>query len=894
MSLLQWNLGHLNVSFEQDVPVPSYISFEKQGARAKLAPESDDEDNDYDVDMLQGGARKNWENIYNRYRVVGSAEITENVNVGNVNVDFQIAPNRPGQYGVENMPLPRQVVLAMVDDMAGAVKERFSENRWEQAVRDVTTRMRGFDAPLQVPFQGPGEQKWVVKRMRDLGPMTAEQRHELEVSQGRIKTNMFWLAQRQWEFVQAVLNMDLPEVRQILRPNVLDVLEAQNLPTKAKDVLPRHYPMLFEESWLRHVQPADVGSDSEGPPPPPPPSPQPPPLLPTETQRPLGRQRRRMFDVPPGAVLEAVPEALPVTGNVSGNRSVLAALPARRSSERGGNSSSSSSRRSVGRDLGSSSSSPRAEEEQAPIIEGGDSLSSETGRYRGVLRWQGPFQGQDNFNTAAGYEQYMHKLFEKHRRLAERKAPQSPIFAYILQTINSTEEPAVLHPLLYLLENDMFAATLSTLRQRQMIESNFNEEELLQLCNNSWLELKPGETFNLRSIDTGDVFEIKRDYMQLFDLKYTNANPQKPNVTQLAFSGTRYSKEAMVNYLPVILYQIVTSPICHDQVEFLNWKLLDSDVLLLVKTVFGQTHMSTKQKLKQHLLSLQDDLGFFKLNKPGQEYFNYTMKSSTIMLVFSVKPPIEDVIHLENIETWITGYIINDTNKLIYNIEKQQPDIRVRDMYPWMYATRTPSVFQGQNHLKIELICRRKLKPDLQGVGFTLMAYFLSHFRQQFVNLSMVLMDVTRVQGDQGLPDPMFSQLLHERFKFQRTFEFEPLLQSPSVLNLPPEERNQTMNDLNNTFVTQNHAPYLKTFTNRANFSAGVIQREFVNLLPQNIDLQNLQDPDVQQTLHSAAKYLTFARPMPDMPELASIYQRFYQSLIEKKKHVALGELDSF
>ena len=97
MSLLQWQLGHLNISFEKEVPVPSYISFEQ--VQPHLQPFYAEEESDEEF-FLQGGANPNYENMYNRYRVVASAEITERADLNGREIDFNIQPNRPGKYGM--------------------------------------------------------------------------------------------------------------------------------------------------------------------------------------------------------------------------------------------------------------------------------------------------------------------------------------------------------------------------------------------------------------------------------------------------------------------------------------------------------------------------------------------------------------------------------------------------------------------------------------------------------------------------------------------------------------------------------------------------------------------------------------------------------------------------
>ena len=506
------------------------------------------------------------------------------------------------------------------------------------------------------------------------------------------------------------------------------------------------------------------------------------------------------------------------------------------------------------------------------------------------MRWDGQFQENDNFKKAAGYGNIMDNLLTKHKNNATRRANNSRIYAYILQTLETLKDTdTMLHSLLYLLEQNMFVGSLNTLKERQLISGNFDESTLLQLCNNSWLELKVGERFRV----VPNKFQIVNENdEELMKLGYTNNNPSKPNVTLLYFTDQGEQQiEKLVNFLPVLLFEIVTNEIsvCQQKIEFLNWNLLESNIKSLLQTIYGTTQVTSIQNLKQRLVSLQEDLGFYKLNKPGIDYFSHLTEKTT-MLVFSIKGG-GDEIDYENIETWMTGYIITDTKQLIYNIQKQTPDI---DKYPWIYATRNESVFTEENHLKLELICRRKLKPDLQGIGFSLMSYFLSHFRHYYANISMVLMDVARTHGDQGLPDPMFAQLLHERFKFQRTFEFEPLLESPFVMALAPAERDTTLNNLNFIFSTQQHAPYLKHYENNNNFSAAVLLREFNNVSENDVDLNNLEDPNVQKILSTGTKTLTFARPMPTVEDLDSIYQRFYQSLTEKKRRVPIGRLENY
>ena len=934
MSMLQWQLGHLNVSFDQEVPVPSYISFEKP-RRVKELAEEDEED---EMFMLQGGANPKWDQ--SRFRVIASADLTENVSVNGRDVDFDINPMRNGAWGVANMPLPRQVVLTMLSDMP-AVQQRLDENTWEEAVRSVSTKMRGFDTSLEFPFQGPGEQKWVVKRMRDIGPTTPQQLQQLEQSPGRIKTNMFWLAHRQWECIRAIMNLNLPEVEELLKPEIFLALTRANLPTKAKDVMPRQYAILYEEGWLRvagavgqvNVVSENFDVDHFGG---------------NRSSSTEDESLKVGKDASPSRTFGAAPSGPPITAvapsgpsGPSGAGSLYDDLNAdeqamvpfgqlgtggQRTSPLLMNRQSSSDEQSmvpfgqfgIGGQRASalltnrpSSSNEQAPDQQAvvpferrgrsrnrpevaaspvgpPLLEGGDHLSSETGMYSGVPRWTGQYQEIDNLPLAPGYDAYMNQLFQKHMgKLTALNNVNNPKFNYILQTLQSYSNNAtMLHPLLFLLENDLFVGTLQELQARGIVDNAFNEQTLLQVCQESWLELKPNERFR---IEPGSKFQIMDNStipeQELFALGYSNIN-MGPNsfITELRLTGSPESVK-LVNYLPLVLYQISKSMGgSHDILRF-NKLGMSPNYKTFIQTMFGSAGNVTKDNLRDHLMQLQDDLGFYKLTKQAGEYFANPSEKTT-MIVFDINLKSKKV-QFRDIETWITGYIITNINDLFYSIVKQGANIA---KFPWLYTNRIATAFEGNHHLKIELICRRKLNPELQGIGFVLMTFFLGYMSMVFGNLSMVLVDVTRTHGDRGLPDPMFSQLFHERFKFQRAFEFEPLLTSPFFQALPDAETQPLLVALRQIFSVDEQAPYRKQYKN--GITAAQAQQEFHDL-PEDLNLNNME-ADTQQVLQQGAKILTFVRPLPSPRELGSIFQRFIQNDKEKKDNVARGALAAY
>jgi hypothetical protein len=1027
MSTLQWHFGNLDISFDKDGDIPSYISFEK----STHVNHEDDSDNEVQHPSLphrylQGGAREDWESIHNRYRVVATAEVTENIKLNNRDVQFEQGP-KTGEWGLQNMPLPRQIVFEMLDQHRDAQAVLTPEN-WEATVRQVATKMRGFEEPLECAFTGPGEQKWVVKRMRDIGAMTPQQQARLESSPGRIKTDMFWFAQRQWDFVKAVMDLDEPRVNALLKPEVFEVLQRanlDNLPVHCKDLRPRDYPELFDADWVIGEEgssggndgvsdggggsPGDGGSSpgnggggspgnggggspgngggsspgngsgssphSEEQKSPsseeyPFYSPSPVPGTPLGFQSGsmgLGRtassaaenvqfrgaiqpgrttaMRQRRLAAPassasdrwglrsPAGDLSGFPEDLEerksqlnvpqgppvseqnrlsrsaahVSGRSVSGRSVSGRSVSGRSvSGRSVSGRSVSGRSESGRSVsGRSERGNRAailaerfhepeevvmEHEDVPVIQGGDGMSSETGLYGGMQRWVGNFKEIDLFTKPLGYPELMHKKFTS----VINRFAKLPEFTYIVQTLYQFQNNVImLYPLLYLLENNMFMATKEELMHRhQKLSPNFDETLLLKVCKESWVELKkPKEDFR-ELLNKYQLYDPSTN-QELFYLGYSKVQRSNEIVTVLHLSqrDLASSAETLINYLPVILYQISLLP-GSQALEF-KFGALSPDVLQVVKTVYGPVQVSTKTKLKQRLLTLQEDLGFYKLNKASNTYLeNRPGKTTMIVYRLNSKSPL---IEVDDIETWITGYIINNTNDLYYSIKKHTDNIL---QYPWNYVAMQPTQFEGNSHLKIELICRRKIQTNLKGVGFSLLSYFLSYFHIHYQNLSMVCIDVARAHGDMGLPDVMFSQLLHERLKFQRTFDMKQILELPSVKALykqdGSDDTTQEFADhsqlLQDIFDIHKHAPYEKVY--KPNMQAAVLEQEFINL-PENLDLQN-PTAEVQEILQRHAKTLTFARPMFTSDDLQSIYQRFIQSDEEDKKRVARGKLEAY
>ena len=938
MSTLQWQFGGVQVSFEKDVPVPSYISFEKPPSVPKplkhFVYDSDEEEyleGGTATDLfyggtLQGGAKRDdWENIHNRFRVVATAEVTENITVknkstgANVDVNFGDEP-RNGEWGLANMPLPRQVILQMLEGHPAA-QNVLSSEYWTETVREVSSRMRGFEAPLECTFTGPGEQKWVIKRMRDIGAMTEQQRLKLERSAGRVKTNMFWLAERQWELVRAIRNT--PELEELLKPEVLQALRSDNLPVKSKEVFPRRYPMLFDRSWLKQgpslaadeMPPNPLLSDSEsngggnaeGPP------------DESSSISEIGEAADRFDTEGFGAALQGQSPGGPTgTGGLRGSMSpgglrgqrgvsssslqesgfgqVAASLgaplrrPGRRS-RRIDSSSDSVRSSSVARSNDSSFYDSYSRENIPPpvVITGGDHLSSETGMYGGKQRWTGRYQEDDGFETAPGLFEVMENMFQK----VVQPLESYPHFNHIVRKVTdlkNSQNYAMLYPLLYLLNKDLFIGTKEELLNERLVPLNFSESSLMNLCQQTWLQKQPDEEIKMIvHAPYYTQFSLVKNGQTLFSLRTNNKENAPGEIIKEIYLDAPYpSVEAVINYLPLLLYELCVGS-SNNTIEKLRFQFptnVPHAYLNVLKTIYGTTlQNTTKEKLRNHLLFLQDDLGFYKLNKTENEYLE-KRPEKTVFIVYSTKKLREEEkpeLSLEDFETWVTGYVIADTSKLFYSIEKQANDIYE---YPWIYTAAEPTVFNGKTHLKMELICRRKENMDLQGIGFTLMSYFFAFFATYYPDLEMVLVDVARTHGNQGLPDPMFSQLLHERFKFQRTF---PLSFSNHGL-YTPEEFEYLKKVLQNMFQSDKHAPYKKVYKN--GMQPAVVSQEFPSL-PGDVNTAQLTS-ETQEVLEAHAATLTFARPVFNASNLVSIYSRFIQSNEESIKGMSRGTLQNY
>ena len=465
-----------------------------------------------------------------------------------------------------------------------------------------------------------------------------------------------------------------------------------------------------------------------------------------------------------------------------------------------------------------------------------------------------------------------------------------PNFARIVRKVTDLKNSnnyAMLYPLLYLLDQDLFVGTKEELITSGLLEPTFNEVSLVNLCQQTWLQLQPGETVRDRPHPpSNNVFAIVKNGRDVFSVKYVILKEAGGYVTDIYLNTPYPSIEVIVNNLPPLLYQfcLIMNPTPDFEKIRFKWGNLSVEYKRVVQTIYGSREQnSTKTKLKEHLLFLQDDLGFYRLNKTKEEYFEH-LTEKTVFIVFSTKPLKQSnllspyKLEAEDIETWTTGYIIINTANLFYSIEKQNNDVH---KYPWIYTAGEPTVFAGRTHLKMELICRRKSSVELQGIGFTLMSYFFGYFASNYPNLSMVLVDVARTHGSQGLPDLMFTQLLHERFKFQRTFPL--VLENTQGLYTAPEfEYLSTV--LQNMFEVEQHPPYLKEYKN--NISPAVLQKEFPNLPP--------GDAISQDVLEQYAVNLTFARPMFTQDDVQSIFQRFIQSNIETVRRVPRGTLQSY
>ena len=882
MSTLQWQFGGVQVSFDNEVPVPSYISFEKDVKPPKTLHEEDDEDED---NMLTGGAFRNWENIHHRYRVVASAEVTEQaVFVNNTEVNFGNEP-RNGEWALQNMPLPRQVVAQMLANHPEALNA-ISPATWLNAVREVSTKPRGFDRPLECTIEGPGEQKWVVKRMRDIGQITPQQRAALERSPGRIRGNMFWFAERQWEFIRRVIALNVREVNELLKPEVLHALQSENLPIKSKDVFPRNFEVLFRESWLQVVGGVEEGGSSsvgsspdldDG-------------SSPDLPHFPPG-------SVPPGSRSGSESGSPPGSATFGAARSEAGSPPG---SARLGSATFGAVRSASGSPPGSvhiGYGSPV--EEAPPIITGGDGLSSETGFYGSVKRWTGNFQQIDAFRVTPGYQEYMLQLYTEERQKLEKSSNQSNNF--ILQEIDAlhaSNKFETLFPLLYLLKKGLYAAPKEKLIEEGLLDATFETNTLFSLCQDSLLELKSTEVYS-------NIVRVKPDYSRLrlvtknegnvlFELQYLReVQPRGMKLTLY------YSKlgafEGVVNYLPVLLYQLTLDNEFSMVTEILfKMDAFSYDQKRVVSRIFGPAK-TTLNKLKQQLFKIQEDFGFYKLNNKQRETAATKATNDLVCLVFAVNRRNPDTILIDDIETWITGGTVQ-SRVLPYTIVKHASDIH---KYPWIYTASSETNFEATNHIKIDLVCRRKTFVDVQGVGLSLMLYFTALAEDMYYSdeaeKMMILIDVTRTPTDAGLPDPMFCQVLHERLKFQRTFEIKPLLQEFTPLNQWKDVFTEPIfeaakNKLMSVFDIEKHAPYKKMFKPR--LPPQFFQSEFIDL-PNDLDPQNLDD-ETQELLSVSSKTFTFIRPMFTKEDIYSIYNRFIQSVVESNKNVQRGQLDTF
>ena len=888
MSTLQWQFGGVQVSFENDVPVPSYISFEKDEQPPPTFQNNyDDEEEEYESEnFLTGGAFRNWENIHHRYRVVASAEITENVELRrgghNVNVNFGNEP-RTGEWALQNLPLPRQVVVEMLSNHPEAANA-LTPLSWQNAVRDIVQKPRGFDRPLECTIEGDGEQKWVVKRMRDIGPITPQQRAALERSPGRIRGNMFWFAEREWEFIRRVVAMGVSEINDLLKPEVLAALQSENLPRKAKDVFPQNFNVLFRESWLQ----GEPVEEEVAPPSPPPSDGTPSSGIGSPAFFPPGfgpsDEDRSGTGSPSGSERSGSATGSPLGSERSGSAAGSATGPAR---------SASGSARSASGSARSGYGSPLEGAAGPPALTGGDSMSTERGFYGSIKRWSGTFQEVDSFRVAAGYEDYMLVLYtEEREKLTKRANPAHNFIIQEIETLHSNNQFEILFPLLYLLKKGLYVASKDSLIEKGLLDTSFDTNTLFSLCQDSIIELKSTERYSNIIVAQPAWSKLKivleNEGGTLIELNYKKSITTAGTKLELYYDWQ--GDTAVVNYLPVLLYQMtLDSEFVNVRTIIFEMKNLSFDYQKVIQRIFGPSK-TTLENLRQQLLQIQEDFGFYKLNKTRG-----TAVGDLVYIVFALNRQSKNKITIDDIETWITGGVIQSRN-VPYTIVKQKSDVH---KYPWIYTASSETNFENTNHIKIDLVCRRKTFVDVQGVGLSLMTFFTAFaatmYPSEETESMMILIDVARTPTDAGLPDPIFCQVLHERLKFQRTFEVKPLLQEFSRLNnfkgiYTQRNFEDARQKLMRVFDIETHAPYRKLF--KPPLKPQFLQTEFINLT-NDLDTVNLDD-ETQKVLSNCSKTFTFIRPMFTKDDIYSIYNRFIQSVIESNTGVERGKLEAF
>lgn len=517
-------------------------------------------------------------------------------------------------------------------------------------------------------------------------------------------------------------------------------------------------------------------------------------------------------------------------------------------------------------------------------------MSSEKGFYGAVERWSGAFKEIDSFLVTPGYEDYMFQLYDEERGKLTRSG--NPAHNFIIQEIEAlhgSNKLEILFPLLYLLNKGLYAAPKESLIERGLLDASFDTNTLFSLCQDSLIEIKSTERYSNIIVPQPEWSKLrivsKSGNETLIEVNYKKSTTPIGHKLDLYFDWTIQS---VVNYLPVLLYQLtLDTEFSTVATIFFDMRNLSYDYKNVIQRIFGPAK-TTLSNLRQQLFRIQEDFGFYKLNKNRGNAVG-----ELVYLVFALNRQNRNKITLDDIETWITGGLISSKD-VPYTIVKQKSDVH---KYPWIYTASSETNFEHTNHIKIDLVCRRKTFVDVQGVGLSLMAYFSAYAADMYSSdeseSMMILIDVSRTPTDAGLPDPIFCQVLHERLKFQRTFEVKPLLQAFSQVNnfkniYTREDFEDAKKKLMRVFDIDVHAPYKKLFKPAA-FSL----TEF-NDLPNDFDTRNLDD-ESQELLSLTSKTFTFIRPMFTKKDIYSIYNRFIQSVVESNTPgVERGKLEAF
>jgi len=1003
MSTFQWQFSGLEVSFDPEDRVPSYISFEPDvlpppAPASAPAPAplynigSDDDANDDSDDddiMLSGGARRNWENIHTRYRVVATGEITEDVVLNApdpVQVDFEPAEPRNGNWALGSFPLPRQVVQALLGGFPDA-QAHLNDQVWRTAVNQAVSEPRGFAVPLQCSIEGAGDQKWVVKRMRDIGMMTAAQAVELETSKGRLRTNMFWLAQRMWEFVRALMGQNNPALNaalnNLLDGDVLNLLLQAGLPVRARDVLPRQYERLFSHSWLQGgAGPApedggggggedgggggggdggsEAGGDGGGG------------GGSSSRSSILSRSTEPEFDgsvagaagevgavgaaSAPSSGVVAVSPVSPVVGAPSSGVVAVApvvvdvpppAEPAtggRRARRRGGGQALPAIAEGSGDELGEvplgfapgdvegvefpagdvpipvgvgsrapsivsrvPSSAFPAGAARVVNLDGGENVSTETGLYSGVQRWGDTNQSVDRFRyLGSSADSYL--IRETDRLMQKYEAIEGLQFiGQELRRLRGTRHTHVLFPIVYLLQNDMYIDMLDNLTSTNRLRLVRGVQQLVQVCQGSLLSLKPNE--RLEAVDIVEqrinIVDRQDPSRKRFTLNYNNN--QATDTTTLSFNVTPTSFTSLAffqtvsNYLPYMLYEVTQNNFFKTQIKFLVRNIPEeSNIYKMLKAIFGASFTLSKEELRRRLRQLQADLGLYKLNDtPANVEQLVSSRDRSTAVVINLKRFVPGrPFTVDDVETWITGSIVSG-NTVRFTLEQTTNRVKVPWSVNWQGVTkanRTATNFAKErtNHLRIDLICRQKLNVQVQSVGFCSLLYYLGEMRilnpGKFTAQSMVFIELSRLsRNNTGLPDPVFAQLLHERFKFQRTFDFQHLLSSNNDQQLKP-----IRDKLSAFWNPQMPPPFVKKY--KAPLTQQTLTTQFVDLkdldnqfATQNVEGGTFSDEN-QSVLQRQERSLTMARPYPSDGQLLSIFYRMFQDQYERQQNLPKGQ----